>query len=153
MCVCVCVCVCWVAQLCPLLCDPWTVAHQAPLSWDSLGKNTRVGCHAHLQGSSQPRDQTHGCWITGRVPTAEPLRKPLVLYCSKLKRKILRCSWGRLTGSPRNLICDSLSLYLCIHTCYLLFGKWSVVNLAKQKEHVFKTHMYTQSHTMIVLHG
>ena len=26
---------------------PWTVAHQAPLS---MGKNTGVGCHAHLQG-------------------------------------------------------------------------------------------------------
>ena len=24
---------------------PWTVSHQAPLPWDSLGKNTRVGCH------------------------------------------------------------------------------------------------------------
>ena len=26
------VCACSVAQLCPTLCDPWTVAHQAPLS-------------------------------------------------------------------------------------------------------------------------
>ena len=31
VCVCVCVCV-LVAQSCPTLCDPWTVAHQAPLS-------------------------------------------------------------------------------------------------------------------------
>ena len=31
ICVCVCVCV-LVTQLCPTLCDPWTVAHQAPLS-------------------------------------------------------------------------------------------------------------------------
>ena len=29
---------------------PWTIAHQAPLSRDSPGKNTRVGCHALLQG-------------------------------------------------------------------------------------------------------
>ena len=28
----------------------WTVALQAPLSWDSPGKNTRVGCHFLLQG-------------------------------------------------------------------------------------------------------
>ena len=28
----------------------WTVAHQAPLPWDSPGKNTGVGCHALLQG-------------------------------------------------------------------------------------------------------
>ena len=26
------------------------VAHQAPLSWDSPGKNIGVGCHALLQG-------------------------------------------------------------------------------------------------------
>ena len=29
--------------------NPWTVAHQAPLSWDSPGKNTGVGSHALLQ--------------------------------------------------------------------------------------------------------
>ena len=34
-------------RLCATL---WTVAHQAPLSWDSPGKNTGVGCHALLQG-------------------------------------------------------------------------------------------------------
>ena len=28
----------------------WTVAHQAPLSMDSPGKNTGVGYHALLQG-------------------------------------------------------------------------------------------------------
>ena len=33
-------------QLCVTL---WTVAHQAPLSWDSPGKDTGVGGHALLQ--------------------------------------------------------------------------------------------------------
>ena len=28
----------------------WTVARQAPLPWDSPGKNIEVGCHALLQG-------------------------------------------------------------------------------------------------------
>ena len=28
----------------------WTVARQAPLTRDSPGKNTEVGCHALLQG-------------------------------------------------------------------------------------------------------
>ena len=27
---------------------PWTAAHQAPRPWDSLGKNTGVGCHVLL---------------------------------------------------------------------------------------------------------
>ena len=29
---------------------PWTVTHQAPLSWNSPSKDTRVGCHFLLQG-------------------------------------------------------------------------------------------------------
>ena len=33
-----------------LFVTPWTVAHQAPLSIDSPGKNTGVGCHALHQG-------------------------------------------------------------------------------------------------------
>ena len=31
--------------------------------WDSPGKNTRVGCHFLLQGSSQNRDQAHISWV------------------------------------------------------------------------------------------
>ena len=45
---------------------PWTVAYQASPSWDSPGKNTGVGCHFLLRGSSQPRDQTWVFCITGR---------------------------------------------------------------------------------------
>ena len=32
-----------------LCATPWTAAHQALLSWNSLGKNTGVGCHFLLQ--------------------------------------------------------------------------------------------------------
>ena len=45
-------------QLClPLshvqLCDAWTIADQAPLTWSSPGsKNTGVGCHAYSRGST-----------------------------------------------------------------------------------------------------
>ena len=39
-----------VTKSCPTLGTPWTVACQAPLSMDSPGKNTGVGCHAFLQG-------------------------------------------------------------------------------------------------------
>ena len=34
---------CLVAQSCQILCDPWTVVHQAPLSMGSPGKNTPPG--------------------------------------------------------------------------------------------------------------
>ena len=35
-----------------LFLNSWTVALQAPLSMDSLGKNTGVGCHFLLQGNN-----------------------------------------------------------------------------------------------------
>ena len=37
-------------QLCPALFHPMTVACQAPLTMDFLGKNTGVGCHALFKG-------------------------------------------------------------------------------------------------------
>ena len=39
-----------VAKSCPTLATPCTVAHKAPLSMNSPGKNTGVGCHFLLQG-------------------------------------------------------------------------------------------------------
>ena len=55
ICVCVCVCVysfymhaCSVTSVVSDSATLWTIAHQAPLSWDSPGKNTRVGCHSLL---------------------------------------------------------------------------------------------------------
>ena len=39
-----------VTKSCPTLMTPWTVACQAPLSWDSPGRNTGVSCHFLLQG-------------------------------------------------------------------------------------------------------
>ena len=52
VCVCVCVCVCvLVAQSCPTLCDPSDCDPPgSSISWNSPGKNTRVGCHSLLQG-------------------------------------------------------------------------------------------------------
>ena len=40
-----------VTQLCPTLCDPMDCSPPGSfVHGDSLGKNTRVGCHALLQG-------------------------------------------------------------------------------------------------------
>ena len=41
---------CLVTQSCPTLWDPVDCSPQAPLSIGILQKNTRVGCHALLQG-------------------------------------------------------------------------------------------------------
>ena len=47
---------CLVAQSCLTLLTPWTVAHQAPLSMDSPGKKTGVGCHALPQEILQTQE-------------------------------------------------------------------------------------------------
>ena len=48
-----------VTQSCLTLCDPMDCSLPgSSVHGDSPGKNTGVGCHALLQESSQPRDQT-----------------------------------------------------------------------------------------------
>ena len=46
----VCVCVISCSVMSDSFAAPWTIAHQAPLSWNSPGKSTGVGCHFLLQG-------------------------------------------------------------------------------------------------------
>ena len=44
--------------------------------WDSLGKSTRVGCHALLQGIFLTQGSNRGPHISGRFFITEPPRKP-----------------------------------------------------------------------------
>ena len=60
---------------CPTLETPWTVAHQAPLSIGILGKNTGVGQHFLLQGSSRPRYRTQVSCIARRFFTSWATRE------------------------------------------------------------------------------
>ena len=61
-------------QLFVILC---TIAHQAPQSMESPGKNTGVGCHALLQGIF-PSQESNPClfhllhWQAGSLPLAPP---------------------------------------------------------------------------------
>ena len=40
----------WVTQSCPVICDPWTVAHQVLCPENFPGKNIGVGSHSFLEG-------------------------------------------------------------------------------------------------------
>ena len=54
------------SHLCPTLGDSMDCSPPgSSVHGDYPGKNTRVGCHALLQGSSQPRDLTQVSCITG----------------------------------------------------------------------------------------
>ena len=50
---------CFALSLVQFFATPWTVGRQVLLSMEFPGKNTGVGCHFLLQGSSWPRDWTH----------------------------------------------------------------------------------------------
>ena len=61
MCVCVCVCVCVCARSCLTLCNPlpgWSPPDSS-VRVVFPAKNTGVGCHFQLQGSSQHSDWTY----------------------------------------------------------------------------------------------
>ena len=62
----------------------WTIACQTPL-WDSLGKNTGVGCHSFLQGifltqGLTPRLLCLLHWQAGSLPLAPPERMVTCQY-------------------------------------------------------------------------
>ena len=62
----------------------WTVAHQAPLSLDSPGKNTGVGCHALLQGIFLGLNPCLLCllhWQTGSLPLVPPGKPEPGYWC------------------------------------------------------------------------
>ena len=44
------VCMCSSSSCVCFFDTPWTIARQAPLPWNSPGKNTGVDCHSLLQG-------------------------------------------------------------------------------------------------------
>ena len=63
----------------------WTAAHQAPPAWDSPDKNTRVGCHALLQGifQIQGSNQHLLCllhWQVRSFTTSTTWEAPLYAY-------------------------------------------------------------------------
>ena len=79
--------------ICLLLSDsetPWTAARQAPLLWDSPGKNAGVGCHDLFQVifPTQESNLSLLCllhWQVGSLPL-RPLRNPwIVLSCGQLR--------------------------------------------------------------------
>ena len=61
---------------------------------DSPGKNTWVGCHALLSGSSQPRDLTQVSCTAGGLFMVWAIRE---LYIKEITNKNLLCSRGNST--------------------------------------------------------
>ena len=89
-------CTCLVAQLCPTLCNPWTVTSQAPLSmgfsrqeyWSGLPLSPPPG------DLSWPRDWTWVSCIAGRFFTIWAAREAQPVNISSTNKKhFIRTSW------------------------------------------------------------
>ena len=111
-----------VTESCLTLGTPWTVACHALCPWYFPGKNTAVGCHFLLQGSSQPRDWTCISCVVGRFFTTEPSGKPFPRIVSP------KPSYSPLLASIISSLCyGSLQLYRLLWTlesqglCLVLF--------------------------------
>ena len=87
---------CLVSQSCLTLCDPMDCSLPgSSVHGDSPGKNTGVGCHALLQESSQPRDQTEVSHTAGVFFT---------IWATKGSGRILECvAYPFSKGVPREL--------------------------------------------------
>ena len=95
-----------VTQLCPSLCDPWTVAHQALPSMGFTRQEYWRALPIPSPGdrSSWLRDQTQVSYIAGRLFTIKATREALRL-------------------SNRTSTCQKLMLYLFRKSCEDKFGR------------------------------
>ena len=76
---------CLVAQSCPTLCDPMDCSPPGFfVHGDSPGKNTGVGCHLLLQGSSQLRDGTQVSRFAGLFLTVSATKEALLVSLKSL---------------------------------------------------------------------
>ena len=110
------------------LCNPMDCSPTRLLCpWGSPGKNTGVGCHAHLQGIFLIQD-LNPCvlrlplWQAGSLPLAPPIGKPAecchvgVVQCDVLSRRggvafpgdtaYLRGRWCWLSFTPVSCVTD-----------------------------------------------
>ena len=116
-----CAVLCLVTQLCPTLCDsmdfslPGSSGH-----WNSLGKSTRVGCHALLQGIFPTQESNWGLlhckWIVYQLNyQISPLEILLDIISSLIYLRFWSLS-----------IVSLMSIYMCLgkKKCMWLFCGW-----------------------------
>ena len=95
---------------------PWTVVTRLLCPWNSPGQNTGVGCHALLQGSSQPRDRTqvypHCRWIFYHLSHQGSLKRTVKVKVTQLCPTLCNPTDYTVHGIflGQNIGVDSLSL-------------------------------------------
>ena len=108
----------------PILCSPMDWSPPRLLcAWDSPGKNTRVGCHALLQGifliqGWNPHLLGLLHWQAGSLPLAPPGNPRWIFSCLILWS---RCNLSFLTHAPGRREETLYSLDVFFSSLYLLF--------------------------------
>ena len=99
----------------------WTVAHQAPLPWDSPGKNTGVNCHLRLQGIFPTQDRTYVSYIFC-------IARWVLYHYHHQASPIAPCKWifPNLLKNKNNKMCSLLVLYI-IHGLSVCIAHWDVL--------------------------
>ena len=87
----------------------WTIARQAPLSWDSPGKNTRVGCHFLLQEIVPTQGSTSGLLHRGSPNT----------YMWKKRKQVERCAHQK---SNKKRFCLLTALFFILFSHFFLLS-------------------------------
>ena len=138
-----------VTQSCLTL-SPMDYSHEAPLSKDFPGKNTRVGCHLLVQGIFPTRDRTWVSCIAGRFETSGKPKILVGIVKMSFKKVItIHTSTKRKSATwltPLKIL-DSISLVnlwqmigkmYCYHYFHLQF--WIISKV--QYLHIFIGHLY-----------
>ena len=113
---------CLVSQLCLTLCNPWSIAHQAPLSMEILqARILEWVAGPSSRGSSQPRDQIQVFRIAARFFTVWATGKPKITGVGSLS--LLQGIFPTQESNQGLLHCRQI-LYQLSYQGSLLFKKW-----------------------------
>ena len=104
--------------------DPVDCSPPGSVHGDSLGRNTRVGCHPSSRGSSQPRDRTHVSTLQADSLPTEPPTDKLRKRKSEALEVLHIPQW--FPASSMGPICAKApSTRVCKPVCQvLLYFKW-----------------------------
>ena len=116
-----CAMMCLVPQLCLTLCDPMDCSPPgSSVHGDSLGKNTRVGCYALLQGIFPTQGPNPGLLHCRCILPSEPPGKPLKRLLWKERLDVF--SDGVTSGSGLSTLATGRSVSMLARHSYK--GNW-----------------------------
>ena len=103
-----------------LFATPWTVAHQAPPSWDFPGKNNGVGCHFLLQEIFLTQGLNPGL-LHCRQTLYRLSHTEFMAICYSSNRKQIQ--WIYI------YVHDAMDINICMYVCGLGFSVFNKIRI------------------------